>query len=239
MKAIVLSFDDQLEIANFVVESYNRLWPGCPLTFRIPYTERDPRSLFTARNIEPIPTLRAIRPTIEGLLRGVPDDEFVYWCIDDRYPIFMYDLETIAAIQRSLEDTACEIDAVRITAPFRPERNEHTFVLGDEQTINGVTFRRLCGRNFGFYMPQFVRVSVLRRYFLHSPLSEQYSIREFHRWLLKAPIDYRIYMPDKFLIKLGEATIRGQITEACAAQMKSLGLKVPDVPVTSANRIYG
>lgn len=239
MKAIVLSFDNQLEIANFVVESYNYLWPGCPLTFRIPYTARNPASIFKAGNIEPIPTPRHIRAAMEGLLRDLPDEEFVFWCIDDRYPIAIYDLATIVAVQQYVEETTCDFDAIRITAPFNQDRHHYTFASDDEQIINGVKFRRQCVNNFGFYMPQFVRAGVLRWYFLHPSLSEHYSIRKFHRLPRETPISYRVYIAERFLIKLGEATIRGEITQGCAAQMKSLHLSLPDIPVTNINKTYG
>jgi hypothetical protein len=239
MKAIVLSFDDQLEIANFVVESYHRLWPDCPFTFRIPYAKREPASVFKARNIEPISTPRDIRSSMQNLLGGLPDNEFVYWCIDDRYPIAIYDVETIVAVQQYVEDSACALDAIRITGPFRPDRSDRAFVPGDDRIINGVRFRRQSGRNFGFYMPQFVRAGVLRRHFFHPSLPVQYSIREFHTWLLNIPIGDRIYMPERFLIKVGEATIKGEITEACACQMTSLGLDLPKIAGTIANKSYG
>lgn len=239
MKAIVLSFDDQLEIANFVVESYHRLWPACPFTFRIPYTERDPASIFKARNIEPIATPLHIRAAMEGLLSGLSDDEFTYFSIDDRYPIEIYDLVTIVAVQQYVADAKGDLDAIRITAPFRPELHEYNFVSGDELLINGVKFRRQVGRNFSFYMPQFVRAGVLRWYFLHPSLPEKYTIREFQRFLLSVSIGYAVYIAEKFLIKVGEATIQGEITEACATHMKSLGLDLPHVPRTSANKTYG
>ena len=57
MKGIVLSFDPHLEIANLVVETYNQLWPDHRFQFRIPFTNRDPRSIFRAQNVEFISTL--------------------------------------------------------------------------------------------------------------------------------------------------------------------------------------
>jgi len=42
MYAIVLSHDRQIQFDRLVVESYRRLWPGCPLVFRVPYNAQDP-----------------------------------------------------------------------------------------------------------------------------------------------------------------------------------------------------
>ena len=56
VKGIVLSFDPHLEIANLLVETYNQLWPDCRFQFRIPFTDRDPRAIFRAQNVEFIST---------------------------------------------------------------------------------------------------------------------------------------------------------------------------------------
>ena len=239
MKAIVLSFDDQLEIANFVVESYHRLWPACPFTFRIPYTERDPASVFHAKSIEPILAPKDIRCSMQALLCGLPDDEFVFFSIDDRYPIEIYDLTTLVAVQQHVATATRAPDAIRVTAPFREDRHPYTLVPEDKLLINGVNFHRQSGCNFSFYMPQFVRAGVLRWHFLHPSLPGKYTIREFQRFLLSVPIGYPVYICEKFLIKLGEATIKGEITQSCLNDMKHFGLDGPNVPRTSASRTYG
>src|SRR5262245_51213511 len=116
MKAILLSFDDQLEVANLVVEGYNRLWPACPLTFRIPFTDRDARAIVRAVNVELVHTERPIRDTMTALLAGVGDDEFVFWCIDDRYPKQIVDLPAVDAVYRAAAATAIPADVLRLTA---------------------------------------------------------------------------------------------------------------------------
>jgi hypothetical protein len=115
VKGIVLSFDLHLEIANLLVETYNRLWPDCRFQFRIPFTERDPRSIFRARNIEFIATRPDIRSTMEGLLRDLPEDEFVFWCIDDRYPIEIFEPTVLRAVRDFVSQEARDFDSIKLT----------------------------------------------------------------------------------------------------------------------------
>jgi hypothetical protein len=115
MKAIVLSFDPHLEIANLVVETYNRLWPSCPFVFRIPFTDRDPRNVFATQNVEFIHTPSDIRSTMENLLRDVPEDEFIFWCVDDRYPIEILNLAVLRAAYDFVTGKPPNVDSIKWT----------------------------------------------------------------------------------------------------------------------------
>ena len=39
----------------------------------------------------------AIKATVLTLLDGLPDDEWIYWCIDDKYPVAL-DLDAVAPL---------------------------------------------------------------------------------------------------------------------------------------------
>ena len=115
MKGIVLSFDPHLEIANLLVETYNRLWPDCRFQFRIPFTDRDPRSIFRAQNVEFISTPPDIRSTVESLLSDLPENEFVFWCIDDRYPIEIFEPAVLRTVRDFASDAPSDIDSIKLT----------------------------------------------------------------------------------------------------------------------------
>jgi hypothetical protein len=115
VKGIVLSFDPHLEIANLLVETYNRLWPDCRFQFRIPFTKRDPGSIFRAQNVEFISTPPDIRSTMENLLCDLPEDEFVFWCIDDRYPIEIFEPTVLRAVRDFASDAASDVDSIKLT----------------------------------------------------------------------------------------------------------------------------
>jgi hypothetical protein len=115
VKGIVLSFDPHLEIANLVVETYNQLWPDHRFQFRIPFTNRDPRSIFRAQNVEFISTPPDIRSTLESLLCNLPEHEFVFWCIDDRYPIEIFEPAVLRAVRDFASDAPGDIDSIKLT----------------------------------------------------------------------------------------------------------------------------
>ena len=115
MKGIVLSFDPHLEIANLLVETYNRFWPDSGFQFRIPFSHRDPSTIFRAQNVEFIPTAPDIRTTMEDLLRDLPEHEFVFWCIDDRYPIDIFDPMVLRAVRDFVSNGASDVDSIKLT----------------------------------------------------------------------------------------------------------------------------
>ena len=115
MKGIVLSFDPHLEIANLLVETYNRLWPECPFQFRIPFSHRDPSTIFRAQNVEFISTTPDIRSTMENLLRDLPEHEFIYWCVDDRYPIEIFEPTVLRAVRDFVAHEASDVDSIKLT----------------------------------------------------------------------------------------------------------------------------
>jgi len=115
VKGIVLSFDPHLEIANLLVETYNQLWPDCRFQFRIPFTDRDPRAIFRAQNVEFISTPPDIRSTVKSLLCDLPEHEFVFWCIDDRYPIEIFEPAVLRAVRDFASDAPSDIDSIKLT----------------------------------------------------------------------------------------------------------------------------
>src|SRR5207249_11495979 len=88
MKAFVLTFDRQRAITQPMILQYQRLWPDHPFCFRIPYQKLGG---ITSDQLEyvktPGDTPEAIPAAILQLLADLPDEEWVYWCSDDKYPI--------------------------------------------------------------------------------------------------------------------------------------------------------
>jgi len=115
VKGIVLSFDPHLEIANLLVETYNQLWPDCRFQFRIPFTDRDPRAIFRAQNVEFISTPPDIRSTVKSLLCDLPEHEFVFWCVDDRYPIEIFEPAVLRAVRDFASDASGDVDSIKLT----------------------------------------------------------------------------------------------------------------------------
>jgi len=91
------------------------LWPDCRFQFRIPFTDRDPRAIFRAQNVEFISTPPDIRSTVKSLLCDLPEHEFVFWCIDDRYPIEIFEPTVLRAVRDFASDAGGDVDSIKLT----------------------------------------------------------------------------------------------------------------------------
>jgi hypothetical protein len=84
MKAIVLTYDKNRVITEHMILKYAQVWPDHPFIFRIPYQELRGEN----DNIhEFIESSKDIKQTVFTLLQDLDDEEWVYLCIDDKYPI--------------------------------------------------------------------------------------------------------------------------------------------------------
>ena len=89
MKAIVLSCDKYHPIAYHMVLSYEKIWPTNKLIYRIPWNNTYPKDIIESfkNKIEAVKVPLEFKKTIEGLLKGLDDDEWIFWCSDDTYLI--------------------------------------------------------------------------------------------------------------------------------------------------------
>ena len=94
LKAIVLSCDKYRAVAEHMVFQYRRLWPDHPFKFRIPYQETPGKK---AVDLEYVRTGKPIKATVLKLIEDMADDDWIYWCLDDKYPIAL-DLPKVKAI---------------------------------------------------------------------------------------------------------------------------------------------
>ncbi len=84
MKAIVLTCDRYRAITEHMILQYERSWPDHPFIFQIPY--QDARGTDTTKtNYHKTP--EDIKGTVLHLLADVDDEEWIYWCVDDKYPV--------------------------------------------------------------------------------------------------------------------------------------------------------
>ena len=83
MKAITLTFDRRRPVVEHMLMTYAVHWPGNPFLFRIPY-QQDSKIDSHSQQIELIPSGSGIKETVLTLLEDLPDEEWIYLCIDDK-----------------------------------------------------------------------------------------------------------------------------------------------------------
>ncbi len=236
MRAIVLSCDRYAPMAAHMVRTYRTLWPDHPFVFRIPFQQAHWPAAWRDPAVEHVPSPSPIVATVEVLLRDLPDDEWVYWCIDDKWLI---DVD-VAAVGR-LHQWLLRLHDPAITGLIFCRcrmllHDGHVTAEGGTTTPDGeVLLRRLDYHQF--WIHQYVRVRVLRdafRRFPHEPtrakqLDEWTGQEPGHGEVWKVPANETRYVTARNLAVFGESTDAGRLLSTCAANMQRLGITPPDV----------
>src|SRR5262249_53082236 len=81
--AIVLTCDRYHPFAAHMIMRYDTVWPSHPFTFHVPYQ----RSALRGPRVTSRHTREPIRATVLDLLEEFDDEAWIYWCIDDKYPV--------------------------------------------------------------------------------------------------------------------------------------------------------
>jgi len=229
MRAIVLTFDKQIGCAELLYKKYMELWPNSPLLFHIAYNEKEaiPRDLLGKDNIFLIKTPTPIRATMMRLLEGVGDNEWVYWCIDDRYPIEIRSIRFIENLCKLLssEDFASNYSAIRLFRwKEKPPYNRVDFLEKEYIEVRSL--------KWGFWHHQFIRAKVLKDIFVRNKiLKEVYSIRALNdKVVSEYSLDSLILTPgeDESSIFFAEPVGVGKLTKNGYLDLVKYKCKVPE-----------
>ena len=224
MKAIVLTCDRFRAVTDHMIFKYARLWPGHPFRFRVPHQEL--ARTIAGDRVEYRKTPSPIKATVLALLADLDDDELIYWCIDDKYPI--------------------RLDVPRI------ERMLRWLAGQDPSTISGLLFcrcRKMWDRRFltgrmlvdddanvylertGYaqiWLHQFLRVKVLRHLFEAMPdsIPVPRAMDQLKERIAK-PLSHRIFVGGRNAAVFGESTSYGVLTQNCYRSILENGLAPP------------
>lgn len=219
----MLTHDRTAAVARHMIARYEAVWPDHPFTFRIPYQHRS--AVTDGPRCEFVPAPPGIRQTVEVLLADLPDEEWIYWCLDDKYPIWV-DVPRIEPLVEELR--AGGPDSVSGVLFCRARRMLGTACLLDEElAIGGQTLleRRAYEQ---IWIHQFLRVKVLRHLFGYFPeILKPASVMDRLKRRVPKPADHRLWVTESSLAAFGESTAGGVLTENCLASMRELGFPIP------------
>jgi len=220
MKALVLTFDRNAAVAE---RRYDAVWPDHPFEFRIPF--QDPSRVADSPRRQLVRSLPGIRETILTLVGDLPDEEWVYWCIDDKYPIELRTgrIERIAAaIRAGVPDRVSGILCCRARRMLDP-----AFLGGERLSLGGEPLLRRVGYQ-QIWIHQFVRVKVLRHLFRDLPRTGVTPpMLEAHKDCTTLPADHAVFVTEENLAVFGESTLKGVLTSNCVASMRETGIPIP------------
>lgn len=224
VKALVLTFDRYRCFTDHMIHCYQKLWPGHPFIFHIPCQAITESTAH--RNVRYIQSQPGIKDTLKSLLSGLDDEEMIYWCIDDKYPIKL-DIKRIAEIHDQLLsgrlDSASGVLFCRCRGMFN-DRNLTGSLINDSR--GNILLER---SNYSqIWIHQYVKVKVLRVLFDTFP-DDIPTAKAMDALKSKAvkPASHRLFVTRKNLATFGESTSRGAITLNCLNSMKDQKLDIP------------
>ena len=222
LPAIVLTCDRYHLFTAHMIARYEALWPSHPFAFQVPYQQeplRGPR-------ITPRPTAEPIRATVLALLRDLPDDQWVYWCIDDKYPLRLVQPAVTMIADAVRSGAADDLDGIlfcRALKMLRPER-----LTPERRQGPGGTWLLRRKDYSQMWIHQFFRVKVLRHVFERFPESVPGAgALDPLKYTIPLPADHRLYVVETNLAEFGESTIDGRVTANCAASLTAHGFEMP------------
>ena len=227
MKAIVLTCDRYRVITEHMIGQYARLWPEHPFVFHVPFQDEAARGADGERR-RYVRTPRAIRATVLGLLDGLDDAEWVYWCIDDKYPVQLR-VDAIAPLPGELASArSADVDGLLFCRCRETLHDPAAALLPHSRADaagNGWLERRSWHQ---IWLHQFLRVKVLRGLFGRFPeeITAAKAMDEL-KWAIPKPPEHRLYVTEQNHAVFGESTKAGRITQNCHASALAAGLTLP------------
>ena len=230
MKAIVLSCDRNRALAAHTLMTYQKLWPDHPFTFRVPY-QHDRSFPSGLGEIEPIRTPLPIRETVLRLLDDLPDEEWVLWCIDDKFLIEInaeVASHLVSWARNHADPTVTGLLFCRCRGMCGPPHVTRTAVAS---TSRGVRLLKRFDFN-QIWLHQLLRVGVLRDLFAgfpdrHFRAIEMDTFTQQGANAKKLPPQQTIYVTQQNFLVLGESLRNGRLTQTCIDSLSRHGCDVP------------
>jgi len=224
IKAIVLTCDRYRAITDHMIFQYGRLWPDHPFVFRVPYQQLG--GVATDR-VQYLAAPADIKGTVLHLLKDIDDEEWIYWCIDDKYPIQLVTDKIASLILHAMRSPEVDgllfcrcrvtLDSPKVTLYPRKVKNP----FGD------VYFERKAW--FQIWIHQILRAKVIRHLFTHLPdhIPSAKAMDDLKNDVPKLP-EHRLFVTKENFAVFGESTRRGVITQNCYESMIAAGIELPE-----------
>lgn len=224
MKAIVLTFDRHRAITQHLMLQYEKIWPDHPFRFRIPYQQLRGVDSERAEYIESPPEIAA---SILRLLKDIDDEEWIYWCSDDKYPIQLV-VEKVRELHRYVL-TSSEISGL-LFCRTRATLDQPQLSLLPRQLVTPAGDVLLERKGwYQIWIHQFLKAKVLRSLFsqLPSQIPSAKALDALKDQIPK-PDEYRLFVTEQNFAVFGESTKRGVITRNCLESIRQTDIELPE-----------
>lgn len=203
---------------------YEKLWPDHPYLFQVPYQELPP----TIQNsrVQYHQCTSDIKETVLTLLGDLDDEEMIYWCIDDKYPIKL-NTKKIEKIHQWLFSGNKEDISGLLFCRCRGMLKKQN--LTSKELIDAQGDVCLARKNYEqIWIHQYVKVKVIRYLFNSFPdKMPTAKMMDLLKKQVKKPDSHQLYVTSGSVASFGESTSRGIITRNCFKSMKANNLSIP------------
>jgi hypothetical protein len=224
IKAIVLTFDRYRAITQHLIFKYEQLWPDHPFVFHVPYQELGGSDSSRVRYVSSPSDIKA---TVLHLLANIDDEEWIYWCVDDKYPIQLVTNKIASLISHAMRSPEisgllfcrCRVTLTSPKTALYPA--EMTNPFGDVYLERKAWYQ--------IWIHQLLKAKVLRHLFTHLPnhIDNAKVMDEFKNEVPKLP-EHRLFVTKQNFAVFGESTQRGVITQNCYESIVASGIELPE-----------
>ena len=224
IKSIVLTCDRYRAITEHMIFQYDRLWPDHPFVFHVPYQELG--GVDTER-VKHLTAPSDIKSTVLDLLTEIDDEEWIYWCVDDKYPIQLITDKIASRISHAMRSP--EVDGL-LFCRCRATLNNPKLTLYPRKVKNpfgDVYFERKAW--FQIWIHQILRGKVLRYLFSQLPdhIPTAKAMDDLKNDVPKLP-EHRLFVTKENFAVFGESTRQGVITQNCYESMIAAKIELPE-----------
>ena len=206
-----------------MIHQYDRLWPEHPFVFRIPYQELAGRATASREYVKTPPE---IRETVLQLLADLADEDWIYWCVDDKYPIQF----VLPKISQLMADAITSPDIsgflfCRGKALLR--KPEVTLYPEERRNSLGDVYLERKGWH-QIWIHQLLRVKVVRHLFSHMPteIASAKLMDQLKNEIPKLPEHHLFVTKENFAV-FGESTHKGTLNQNCYESIKNTDIELP------------
>jgi hypothetical protein len=229
--AIVLSYDKNHIFVDNLLFKMEELWPNSGMIYRIPYNTVKPTYLvmkYKRLELDFIQTPSTIKETVLSLIADLHDNDWLYWCIDDKFPFDINNRkaqQTLNWVRQEQDESICGVSfaKVRVLEKLKKssslDKDSILHIEGNIKLIRRASFANV------FWMPQFFRTKIISKVFNSFP-DNDFEAKRMDAYLKEVKMDssFMFYVTEKNYVVLGESASRGIGTQSLKRSMKECGI---------------
>lgn len=227
VKALVLTYDKQIGLAQLLVKKYVELGLAELFEFVVPINSDSAKFYNEHAQIKFVNCDSDILSTMKALLEQTNDEEWVYWAIDDRYPVKVK-LDEFLSIHEAIGKGEIQANGVKLL-PWREPCTDEKSKFEQVTLVKQKPYSM-----FGFWHHHYVKSKVLRAMFIEENpdgLNDIRLINNLHRDKNYLSFLEDVWVSDKPLVELAEPLFASKLTKNGLNDLRKYHCEVPSYPV--------